>query len=196
MNRVSPLTTVLGCLAVLLVFASPTMAQDYPWASFTEPSTGALCDIINAANAELVLDNETAQLIVVTAADATIADSYVDENLNVYFQNEPVGQIAYATDGDNLRSLWWVDFTGQVVELNGFTGEPAIGETTPADYRDVPCDACDFWDDQTICADRDDTDDDNDSSPPSLNLCGSSVPLAMLLSFAGLTVMRFTQRRR
>jgi hypothetical protein len=144
---------------------------------------------VNADNAELVVLSDTGQMVIVTSADVLLEDTVVDENGFVSFEEEPVGLIDFATDGDGQRRLFWLSLTGNVVRVSGFTGEPSVTNSVPSDYVGVPCDACPFWDDPAVCEAPD------DEPPPTINLCGVDVPIAMAMSMMGLGAMSLTRHR-
>jgi hypothetical protein len=146
----------------VFVFAGASApAQTVPWEVFLDTQSGSTCDLINANNAQLVLVSSTSQLAIVTGIDVTLQDTFVDEIGLVFFEDEPVGTIDFATDGDGFRTLWWTSLTGTVVNVNGFTGQPTQTNNLPTDFEDVGCDACDLWDNPATCADPPD-----DEEPP------------------------------
>jgi cysteine-rich repeat protein len=122
-----------------------------PWLTFPDSSSASVCEIINANNVELVVLAGTRELTIVTGRDVILADTEVDVDRNVYFEGRQAGFITYAADGDGFRTLWWVSLTGRVVDVDPFTGEPGETNLFPDDYRNVGCDACEFWDDQVLC---------------------------------------------
>lgn len=130
----------------------PVRAQLLPWLTYADSSSASVCEVINANNVELVVLANTRELTIVTGRDVILADTEVDIDRNVYFEGRPAGFITYAVDGDGFRTLWWVSLTGRVVDVDPFTGEPGETNLFPDDYRNVGCDACDFWDDQVLCA--------------------------------------------
>jgi hypothetical protein len=143
-----------GVFAALVFFACsafPAGAQIVPWDVFEDTLSDSVCDVVNAANAELVVLSDTGQLVIVTGLDVTLEDTFVDLSGFVFFEGLPVGLIDFAEDGDGFRTLWWTSLTGRVVDVSGFTGEPAETELFPSDISGVPCDACDFWDDPAVC---------------------------------------------
>ena len=176
----------------MLLTVAPAAAQTptKPWQLFLDSSSSAACDVINANNAELVLISATNQLAIVSGTDVTLEDTLVDENGFVFFEGQPVGTIDFATDGDGLRSIWWMALTGTVVNVNGFTGEPTQTNKFPTEFRDVPCDACEFWDNPAACV------VDEPKPPVTVNLCGTSVQLPIGLTAAGLAMLSFVRRRR
>ena len=173
--------------------SNPVHAQDAPWEVFSDTQSNSLCEVINAANADLILLRSTSELVIVTGSDVIIEDSLVDIDGNVFFEGLPFGFIDYAVDGDGLRSLWWLSLTGRVVSVDGFTGQPSESELFPADFTEASCAACDFWDDQSICP----SDDDGNTLPPiTITLCGVSVPLTVAMIVVGLGVLNLARRRR
>ena len=139
--------TIGAAVAMVLAIAPTASAQTKPWELFLDSASTAACDVINADNAELVLISATSQLAIVTGTDVTLEDTLVDDDGFVFFEGDPVGTIDFATDGDGLRSIWWMSLTVAVVNVNDFTGEPTPTNKSPADFSNVACDACQFWDD-------------------------------------------------
>ncbi len=176
--------------ALFLIFSPAAFAQTKPWELFLDTASTSACDVINAENAELVLISSTNQLTVVTGVDVTLENTFVDENGFVFFEGNPVGAIGFADDGDGLRTIWWMSLTGAVVNVNGFTGEPTQTNKFPSDFKDVPCDACEFWDNPASC-------EEPETPPPiTVSLCGTSVALPTALLAVGLATMSFVRRRR
>lgn len=177
----------------LFLGAAVSSAQTVPWEVFLDTQSNSTCDVINANNAELVLLRGTSRLAIVTGVDVTLEDTFVDEVGLVFFEDEPVGTIGFATDGDGFRTLWWTSLTGTVVNVNGFTGQPTQTNNVPADFEDVPCDACEFWDDPTPC------EVPEEEPPVTVNVCGTDVTFPIGLTFAAmlsLSWVRGGRRRR
>ncbi len=172
---------------------SSGFAQTRPWDVFQDDVSDSICDVVNAANAELVVLYDTGQLVIVTGADVILQDSLVDLNGDVFFEDEYAGSIGFAEDGDGFRTVWWMTLTGHVVSIDGFTGAPTESDRFPSEFFNVPCDACDFWDDLTVCPVPDNVDD---TVPPiTINLCGMNTPLSMALTLAGLGFMSLMRHR-
>jgi hypothetical protein len=176
--------------ALVLMAAPPAWGQNLPWESFSDDPTisASLCDLVNAANAELVVMRGTGQLVIVTGNDIAIEGSLVDAQGDVFIGQQPVGFLSFAEDGDGFRTLWWLSLTGRAIDINGLTGEVTESDLSPIDFTDVPCSACEFWDDQSVCRQP-------DPSNIILNLCGLGSANAMLLTLVGLTGMRVARRR-
>jgi hypothetical protein len=172
------------------LWAGAARAQVVPWDSFADsPISNSVCSVVNAGNAEFVVLRATGQLRRVTGNDLTFTESFVDAEGFVFFNDEPAGLLEFATDDDGFRTLWWLTLTGTVIEIDPLTGEPVASDRFPDEFKDVPCDACELWDDQTICVEP----------PPTVRLCGVDVPVAMtlsLLGLSGLTYLRQPSRRR
>lgn len=172
-------------LAIGITFLSlpgrTALAQDKPWVLFVDNQSTSVCDIVNAENAELVVLQGTGQLRIVSGTDVTLTDAVVDEEGFVTFEGEPAGLIGFALDGDGFRTLWWTSLVGEVARVNGVTGAPSFSNNFPEDFRDVPCDACDFWDDAADCP---------GNQPPVLSICGTGIPLFLPIMFAGLVGVR------
>ena len=180
--------TLVGCVT------RPAVAQVFPWDVFSDsPVSASVCDLVNAENVELVVLSETGQLVLVTGPDVTLVDTFVNVDGDVFFGNDPVGFIGFAEDGDGFRTLWWMSLTGTVVHVDYFTGEPTATDLLPTDFVDVPCDACDFWDDPTVCAEP--IDPDEPDRPIIFNFCGLGAPTAVAMTAFGLLAMGLTRRR-
>ena len=177
-------------IVMVLAVVQTASAQIVPWATFDDPLSNSLCDVINANNAQLVLISSTNQLAIVTGTDVTLEDTLVDADGFVFFEGEPVGAIGFATDGDDLRSIWWMSLTGTVVDVDGFTGEPTQTNKFPTDFVDVPCDACEFWDNPAACV------VEEPKPPVTVNLCGTDVAIPIGLTAAGLATLSFVRSRR
>lgn len=185
---------VVCAFAFLMAPAARTVqAQFIPWDTFIDDASDSICDVVNAGNAQLVVLNTTRQFVIVTGSDVTLVDTFVDTNGLVFFEGEPAGVIGFALDGDGFRTLWWLSLTGNVVEVDGFTGQPSLTNQLPEDFIDVPCDACLFWDDQSVCL------IDDDPTDVVVRLCGVDVPITLGVTMLALPFMssaRRTRRRR
>ena len=189
---------VLRVLLVSLgICAAPVLAQEIPWDLFEDLESASVCDVINAENVELVVLHDTGQLVLVTGPDVVLVDTFVDEDGNVFFGPDPAGFIDFDLDGDGLRSLWWLSLTGNVVSVDGFTGEPTPTNLFPFDFFDVPCDACNFWDDPAVCAVLVDPNVSDEPGPPLLtfNFCGLGASFAMAMTMVGLVATGLVRRR-
>ena len=189
MNRIK-LSAVI--VLALTITATTRAGQIVPWDTFSDPDSNSICDVINAANAELVVLTETQELVLVTGRDVIIDGSEVDIDGNVFINNQPVGFITFQEDDDGFRTLWWVTLNGEVVETDPFTGEPSPSGTFPGEYSDVPCDVCafDFWDDDSVCVDT------RPPPPPTtIRICGNNVVVSMIGSLLGLMTLRLRSRR-
>ncbi len=209
---------VVSASAVFWIAASSVAtAQVLTWDVFEDTLSSSLCDVVNAENAELVVLSDTGQLVIVTGPDVLLEDTLVTLEGDVFFEGLPAGFIAFEEDGDGFRTVWWLALTGTVVNVDGFTGEPAPTNLFPTDFVDVPCDASQFWDgclDDSDCADGDGCtidicnagvceyaeilgcgDDTGPSGPIVLNICGTGSGMAMVLTAFGLGVMTLHRRR-
>ena len=180
-------------LAMILTITPLASAQTKPWELLLDTASTSACDLINANNAKLVLISSTNQLAIVSGTDVTLEDTLVDADGFVTFEGDPAGAIGFATDGDGLRTVWWMSLTGTVVNVDGFTGQPTQTNKFPTDFVSVPCDACDLWDDPTVCADV-----PAPEPPPTITvpLCGTNVVVPIGLTAAGLAALTFVRRRR
>lgn len=162
-------------LSIGACLAAPALAQTVPWQVFQDDVTGELCGVVNAGNAELVVLADTGQLVIVGSggqdvADVLLVDILVSVDGSVTTTFGSAGFIQFATDADGFGSLFWLDLTGRVFDVNGFTGEPVLTDRLPGEFIDVPCDACEFWDGAEACVvvideDRDGVPDDVDDCP-------------------------------
>ncbi len=185
--------TVLSvAVAVPMVCAMPVAAQTRPWDIYVDPLSDSACDVVNAANAELVVLSDTGQLVIVSGDDVVLQDTVVDLDGLVSFEGSPAGLIDFAEDDDGFRTLWWMSLTGRVVEVDEFTGEPTPTDLFPGDIGNVPCDACPFWDDPAVCGLPD---EDPDIPPISVDLCGMNTQFSLGLTAVGLTFMGLVRRR-
>ena len=149
-------TIALRLTPVLVVAALPESAAagsgcTVPWVRYVDPASGSVCDVVNAANLELVVLEATGELVAITGTDVVYVDTFVDADGSVFFQNSPAGFVEFAEDGDGFRTLWWFAVSGDVVHVDPLTGEPQLSGFLPGDFTDVPCDACPFWDDPSVC---------------------------------------------
>lgn len=176
-----------------LVLPVVAAAQTVPWDVFADTQSASVCDVVNAANAELVVLKDTGQLVLVTGEDITLESTFVDLDGFVIFEGADAGLIGFREDGDGLRSLWWTTLTGWAVNVDPFTGAPSESSLFPSDFTDVACDACEFWDDQSVCP----GDNGEDTpSPFTFNLCGVGSQLSLALTAVGLTLMSLTRHRQ
>lgn len=170
-------------VAAWCVAANVAHAQVLPWDTFSDsPVSASVCDVVNADNAELVVLRNTGQLVIVTGRDTILDDSLVTDEGEVLVNGQQAGFLGFETDGDGLRTLWWTSLTGRVVSVNEFTGEPTTTNRIPSDYRSVPCDACDLWDDPAVCA----------APPPRpvvIRFCGNNVVVGMIMTLGGLMML-------
>jgi hypothetical protein len=180
---------VVAALAVAGLPAVAAGQTNLPWDSFQDPASGEVCDVINAANAELVLYSATGELVIVTGDDIFLENSVVDSNAQVFIDGEPMGIIGFYTDGDGERTLWWTTLTGRVVAIDDFTGVPSGTDDFPSDFDGAPCDACPFWDDPDICEEPDVV------GGISVNICGTGVEVPVSLSLMSLALVGFCRRR-
>jgi hypothetical protein len=176
--------SIMAVAFCLCIMGGAASAQLQPWQLWVDPQTGSRCDVINAANAELVVLLDDFRLTIVSGPDLILEGTIVDSQGFVYFLDQPAGIIDFATDGDGFRTLWWMTLNGRVMEVDELSGGPTPTLEFPTDFTDVPCDACPFWDDPAICP---------DDSP--VRICGLGVPLAGTLTLAGLLGARVRRGR-
>lgn len=202
-TRTGILVTVFA--AGLVASGASVAGQTRPWDVYEDIDalgnqiSNSVCDVVNAANAELVVLSSTGQLVIVTSEDLTLVDTLVDLDGFVSFLGDPVGKIGFAEDNDGFRTLWWTSLTGRVVSVDEFTGEPTTTDLFPSDIANVPCDACPFWDDPRVCAVPVEEPVDGPDIldiPLTINFCGANMPLSMALTASGLGLIGLTRRGR
>jgi len=147
--------------------------------------------VVHAENAELVILEETNQLVLVSGPDVVLGDTIVDVEGNVLFEGSPVGVIEFQNDGDGNRTLWWTGLTGEVVAVDAFTGEPSPTDSRPVEFRNVSCDACDYWDDPAVCADP----PEEPMEPAAVRICDQDVAFPLAMMMLGLFALRFARGR-
>lgn len=199
MRRAGRTWGLVSIVAIFLGAGSSASAQDLPWESFEDELTGEICEVINAApNRLVVLLDGT--LTIVSGPDRVLDDSFVDDNLDVFFDglDESLGgSIVFDYDGFGNLGLWWVWPTGHVMGIDDFNGEILISEFFPSDFLDSLCDACPLWDDPTVCDfDEPDVPDIHVDSPQvTIEICGSGIPFSIAMIFSSLMFLRFSRRR-
>jgi len=151
----------LGAVIGVLALGAGSVAQALPWVQFTDLASGSFCDVVNAANLELVVLDDFGTLAGITGTDVEFLDTFVDLDdvgdlgWPVYFQGIPAGFIDFAVDADGFSTLWLFTPFGDVANVNLFTGAILPTGLFPSDFFDVPCDACPFWDEPDECRDTD-----------------------------------------
>lgn len=190
----------LTAISMKLVIALATLgsgfgsasAQTVPWDLFVDDRSSSACEVVNAANAELVVLSDTGQLVIVSGEDVILVDTFVDLDGSVFFEGSAAGVIDFAEDDDGFRTLWWMSLTGLAVAIDDFTGVPIVSDLFPGDFANVDCDACPLWDDPSVCVEP----DDPIVIPPiTINLCGASSQLSLGLTAVGLSFMGLLRRR-
>lgn len=183
----------------VLFLVPAASAQTLPWIQYQDFSSDAVCGLIHAANAELVVLAGTGQMAIVSGPDVALSDVTVDESGNVFFEGQSAGFIEFDEDGEGDRALFWLTLTGRLVEIGAFDASPQPSEDSPADIRNAGCDPCPQWDDQSICADDNENGNGNDNSSggsPLAGLCGSGAGTAAALLMLGLTLVGFLSAAR
>ena len=189
---------VIPACLTLMYAARPAAAQTV-WDVFSDDRSGSLCGVVNARTNELVVLNGTSQLMIVSSRDTILADTFVDAEGFVFLGIDPVGVIEFAEDADGFRTLWWLTFDGRIVQLDGFDLTPFASEEFPEDFRNIPCDACDFVDNPLaeLCAEDDVIVSDNPFVPLILDFCGVGVGSGLMLTmtFCGYIGLATVRRR-
>lgn len=162
----------LGLCTFCVVTPATVLAQ--PWDFYEDPISGEQCDLVNAQNAELVVYSDSGELVIVSGNDLFLGDSFVDGDANVFFDGIPFGVIAFATDGNGFRSLWWLTDSGSVVAIDPDALFPFDSLAFPEDFVGVECDACPFWDHPEDCVPV--VDLDNDGVPDDFDDCPFTSP--------------------
>lgn len=187
-------TIVAGSVLVLILSG---FVYGFEWEVYDDVLSNSTCDVVNAANTELVVRADTGQLVIIRGPDTTLLDTFVDLDFTVCLETgipglmEPVGFIDFAEDGDGYRTLWWMTLTGLVIGVDDFTAEPYDTDLFPSDFVDVPCDACPYIDDPFAC----DGMDDVVNGPIVFNLCGLNAQLGLALTAVGLGFTKLSRRR-
>lgn len=139
---------------VLGLFGTAAQAQLIPWRVFSDaPRSDSVCDLVNAANAELVVLIDTRHLVIVNGEDIELPNTEVLNSGEVLIDGDSFGFIEFATDHEGFRTLWWVSANNRVIDV-GFDGlDITVSESSlgPESFERVPCNACPFWDDGSIC---------------------------------------------
>lgn len=174
-------TFATSAILILICAARPVAAQTV-WDVFTDDRSGSLCGVVNTLTNELVVLNGTSQLMIVSGRDTILTDTFVDAEGFVFLGNDPAGVIEFAEDADGFRTLWWLTLDGRIVQLDPFTADPSSSDDLPRDYRNTPCDACEYVDVPLaeLCAD--DTVSDSPFVPIILDFCGAGVGSGLMLS--------------
>lgn len=204
MRRPRQIGLALGCTAALFAPAAwgqipgVTIFED----SFVNPQGDfSSCDLINAANAELVVLSATGELVLVSGEDVVIPGSFVTDEGDVFLDDELFGFITFEDDADGFRTLWWLSPTGRAVDIDGLTFFVSESVLFPSDFRNVPCSACDaeLWDDPEGCGGvvpppqpppPSPPDDGDTVIFPTFNFCGAGVGMMMMVSFLCLSGMK------
>ncbi len=190
-------TRNMAVVAWLIAVSTPSNASGQTtWDVFHDVLSESSCGIVNTVGSELVVRTDTAQLMIVTLTDTILADTFVDADSFVFLDGEPVGVIDFADDDDGFRTLWWLTLDGRVVELDPFTAEPLVSDLTPADFSDVPCDACAFVDDPPVNVCFDDAPEVSINIGPIIDLCGTSLfgSATLAMAFFGFCALRTSRR--
>lgn len=148
-------TTVIATVCGLFVAVLCTSGHAAPWVPYADTVSDSVCDVVNAANLELVVLEASGEFVGITGTDVVFLDTFVDEDGTVFYEGQLAGFIDFAEDGDGFRTLWWFTLLGDVANVNEFTGEPTPTGLVPEDFVDVPCDACPLWDEPAECLDTD-----------------------------------------
>lgn len=185
-------------VAWLITVSTPSDASGQTtWDVFHDTLSESSCGIVNTVSSELVVRTDTAQLMIVTRTDLTLLDTFVDADSFVFFEGEQAGVIDFADDGDGFRTLWWLTFDGQVMELDPLTAEPFAGGLTPEDLTEVPCNACEFVDDPPANVCFDDVPEVPIDIGPIIDLCGTSLfgSATLAMAFFGFCALRTSRHR-
>lgn len=160
---------VLACQ----VWSAAVEAQLSPWNAYADAQSESVCDLVNAANLELVVLAENGPLVVVTGPDVEITGTFVEADNTVFAGSQQAGFIDFAVDGDGFRTLWLLTFEGTAAFVNPETGAISDSGLLPDDFVNVPCDACPFWDDPSVC-NLSPVDNDGDGIDDALDFCPDS----------------------
>jgi len=111
------------------------------WIDLTTPS-GERCGVVNGADFEGVI-LKSGEFAIVTGQDG-LTNLVVDSDgfLVDHDHGTRVGAIGFFQDAEGASRVWAVDMQGAALAL-----DPQKAGTSPSDYANVPCDACDLVDD-------------------------------------------------
>ena len=127
-----------GCLLVLLVSANIAAGQIPGVDAFRDSETNIECDLVHAANAELVVLLDSRELVLVSADDIILEDTFVDTDGAVFLDDDPAGSLRFAEDADGLATLWWLAFNGRVMatvpQLRSFISSIQPGQIVTIKY--------------------------------------------------------------
>ncbi len=151
MLRKLDILRAVGALTVLGALTPMAVGQIAGVRDFQDPESDALCNVVNAANTQLVVLTDTGQLAVVSGEDTVLEDTLVDETGAVTFEGGPAGFLRFDTDGDGARRVFWETLTGRLITVDGISGVPTESNRTSDDLRNVSCDACEFLDNAPEC---------------------------------------------
>ena len=154
MYHARSLPRLVGWVAIVVLglAVSGAFAQiDETWISFEDSASDAVCGVVNAVNADLIVLEATGEMAIVSGPDVILADLLVDPDLNVTYLGQPAGMIEYADDADLQPTVFWITLTGTVVEIDTLTGEPSDSGLLPSDIAGTQCVACDLIDASIYC---------------------------------------------
>lgn len=163
-------TRFLVSLGASFLFAAAAEAQLSPWNAYSDAQSESICDLVNAANLELVVLAENGPLVIITGPDEEITGIFVEEDNTVFTGSREIGFIDFAVDGDGFRTLWLLTFEGTAAFVDPSTGAISDSGLFPDDFVNVPCDACPFWDDPSVC-NLTPADNDGDGIDDALDFC-------------------------
>ena len=184
------------CLLVLLVTSSIAVGQIPGVDIWPDDKTDDKCDLIHAANAELVVLSATGELVLVSADDIILDGTFVDKDGAVFVDDDPAGSLRFAEDADGFPTLWWLAFNGRVMSIDGLSGDEfdiSASELLPSDIGNTTCAACDgFWDIEADCVEP-------EPPPVVVNvfpLCGLGFGTLMMgMTFVALAGMHLVRTR-
>ena len=175
---------------VMITGASPAAAQlDESWVQFVNEDIDFVCGVVNASNAELVVLEDTGEMVLISGTDTVLSDVFVDDDNLVYFDGAPAGQLALFVDGDGLDAVFWVTLTDTVVGVDTFTGEPFDSGLFPEERINTGCDACQLIDESVFC-------EDDGGVVPIPPLCGAGIPGFAALGMVLALSLRLVGHRR
>lgn len=187
-----------GASALLTAMMGSVAGAQQDWITFTDPDSDALCGVINAANAQLIVSPSTGQLTKINGVDTLIANALFDSaTTDVVVGGVPFGFVTFATDGDGNRTAWWVtSVSNHAVELDEFTFEIADSGLGPSQRSGAGCDPNPLIDGLDGGDDSDDPPDPGDGLGGALGqaLCGSGV-IGLAGTLLGLCSLGIVGRR-
>ena len=190
---------VMVWIGGVVMASAASSVEGAAWWEFQDPESGIVCSLVHAANADLLVLQNTNQIMVAGPPNTILPDVTVDEYFNVYYVDDFVGSIAFAEDGDGDRALFWMTITGKLVEVGDFDVAPVASDLSPEDVPGAGCDVCARYSSLSGCIPDEEQDEEDGVASSLVSLCGAGSGVAATLTLAFLLVgqrRRVVRRRR